>query len=139
MFLKKITYCLIVILVLSVFSCKEQVGPCGDPPNFYVSLKFIDKITLKNAVTSIDSIEFKVPNEKVVLGQSIFDSLIIFEINGYNFREILYRIKPKMEMDTLKLFYRFESYKSSGCSTTSLIMDSIQNNNKKIESNTIYY
>jgi len=80
MFLKKITYCLIVILVLSVFSCKEQVGPCGDPPNFYVSLKFIDKITLKNAVTSIDSIEFKVPNEKVVLGQSIFDSLIIFEI-----------------------------------------------------------
>jgi len=44
-----------------------------------------------------------------------------------------------MEMDTLKLFYRFESYKSSGCSTTSLIMDSIQNNNKKIESNTIYY
>jgi hypothetical protein len=130
-----------VLFALSIcfLGCKEQVGPCGDPPNFYVSLKFIDKITLKNAVTSIDSIEFVVPNEKVVLVQSTFDSLIIFEINGYNFREILYRIKPKMEMDTLNLFYRFESYKSSGCSTTSFFMDSIYNNNKKIDSNTIYY
>ena len=79
------------------------------------------------------------PNEKVVLGQSTFDFLIIFEINGNNFREILYRIKPKTEMNTLNLFYRFESYKSSGCSTTSFIMDSIYNNNKKIDSNTIYY
>jgi len=80
-----------------------------------------------------------VPNEKVVLGQSTFDFLIIFEINGNNFREILYRIKPKTEMNTLNLFYRFESYKSSGCSTTSFIMDNFYNNNKKIKLNTIYY
>jgi hypothetical protein len=42
MFLKKITYNLIVILVITVLGCKEQNGPCVDPPNFYVSLKFID-------------------------------------------------------------------------------------------------
>lgn len=126
-------------LTICFLGCKEQVGPCGDPPNFYVSLKFIDKITLKNAVTSIDSIEFKVPNEKVDLSFSILDSHIIFDIHGNNFRQITYRIKPNLEFDTLNLFYRFESYKSSGCSTTSFIMDSIQNNNKKIELNTIYY
>lgn len=125
--------------MITFLGCKEQVGPCGDPPNFYVSLKFIDKITLKNAVTSIDSIEFKVPNEKVDLGFSTLDSQIIFDIHGNNFRQITYRIKPNLEFDTLNLFYRFESYKSSGCSTTSFIIDSIQNNNKKIELNTIYY
>jgi hypothetical protein len=132
---------LTVLFAISIcfLGCKEQVGPCGDPPNFYVNLKFIDKTTLKNAFKSIDSIDFFVQNEKVILIQSTFDSSINFEVNGYNFRKILYRIKPKIDMDTLNLFYRFESYKSSGCSLTAFILDSIYSNNKKIESNTIYY
>ncbi len=141
MVLKKITHCLIV-LVLAVLGCREKVRPCAIlPVSTIYSIIIKDKITNLNLFKSFDSLEMQ--DKK---GDSSFyylnsrDSIVILNLNKNDTKTILFRVKPKVDFDTLNLYYNIGSWYSEGCGwLPSFKFDSIYHNNKKIESNTIYY
>ena len=142
MLMKKITYSLIIILLLSVLGCKEKVGPCNISPvipNF--SLKIIDKLTNQAACKVYDSIEFKslysVKIIKFLVYKYSSDSSINFNFSRGD--TILFRFDSIHNFDTLIPFSTSFSGNGGPCSQGGLVLDSIYHNNKKIELNTIYY
>jgi hypothetical protein len=141
MFLNKITYYLIVIILIVVYGCKEAVGPCGDPvfPNF--SLKIIDKLTNKAACQLYDSMEFKslrsIKSIKLKVYKYSSDSSINFSFSRGD--TILFRFDSIHNFDTLIPFSTYFSVNGEQCNGGYTRLDSIYDNNKKVESNTIYY
>jgi len=139
--LKKITYYLIVILLITVFGCKEKVGPCGDPSSPFFRLKIIDKLTNEAACKVYDSIEFKslysVKTIKFLVYKYSSDSSINFNFSKGD--TILFRFDSIHNFDTLIPFSTSFSGNGGPCSQGGLVLDSIYHNNKKIELNTIYY
>jgi hypothetical protein len=141
MFLKKITYCLIVVSIITVYGCKEQIGPCGDPSVPFFSLKIIDKLTNEAACQVYDSIEFKrlhsVKTIKFMVYKYSSDSSINFNFSRGD--TIQFRFDSIHNFDTLIPFSTSYSGNGSPCSQGGLLLDSIYHDNKKIELNTIYY
>ncbi len=139
--MNKITYYLIVILLLVVYGCKEAVGPCGYPafPNF--SLKIIDKSTNKAAYQLYDSIELKslhsIKSIKLKVYKYSSDSSINFSFSRGD--TTLFRFDSIHNFDTLISFSTYFSGNGEPCSWGYTRLDSIYHNNKKVESNTIYY
>jgi hypothetical protein len=128
--------------VLTVYGCKEKVGPCNISPvipNF--NLKIIDKLTNKAACQVYDSIEFKslysVKTIKFMVYKFSSDSSIKFTF--YRGDTILFRFDSIHNFDTLIPFSTYFSGNGSPCSQGFVQLDSIYHNNKKIELNTIYY
>lgn len=132
-----------VLFALSIFflGCKEQVGPCGDPAAPFFRLKIIDKLSNQAACKVYDSIEFKslysVKTIKFLVYKYSSDSSINFNFSKGD--TILFRFESIHNFDTLIPFSTSFSGNGGPCSQGGLVLDSIYHNNKKVETNTIYY
>lgn len=139
----KKTKCLTILLgiIICAWGCKEIVGPCGDPAMPFFSLKVIDKLTNKVASQVYDSVEFKslhsIKTIKFMVYKYSSDSSINFNFSRGD--TILFRFESIHNFDTLIPFSTSFSGNGGPCSQGGLVLDSIYHNNKKIESNTIYY
>jgi hypothetical protein len=140
--MKKITYSLILTLLLSVLGCKEKVKPCSiSPVSPICDLIIKDKLTNLNMFQNFDSLEMR--DKKGSSSFYYLDSInasIVLNLNENDTKTILFKIKPKRDFDKLLLYYNLGSWYSEDCGwLPSFRFDSIYHNNKKIELNTIYY
>lgn len=131
-----------LMVALLTNACKENDKQIPCPAIMVqpgVRFKILDSASRQNLIYKADSFEWSNKNGNVFFIPDLSDSSIFVETKGDSVETCFFRIKPSTQTDTLRIYARLYEKPDDPCKTMIYQTDSITQNGKRINSNTIFY